>query len=116
MNRGEVVIVRFPFADGRKGKYRPALVVQNDVDNARLGNTIIAMVSGNVRNAYLNTQVLIDPGVPDGRASGVHGPSVVKATTLYTIEQRDVVRKIGRLASATMRNVDDALKSALGLT
>jgi mRNA interferase MazF len=116
MNRGDVVIVRFPFADGRTGKNRPALVVQNDLDNARLTNTIIAMISGNTRNAHLPTQVLIDPADPEGKPSGVFGLSVVKATTLYTVEQRDVLRIIGHLTGVMMRKVDDSLRVALSLT
>ncbi len=67
MNRGDVVTVRFPFADGRTGKNRPALVVQNGIDNGRLTNTIIAMISGNTRHAHLPTQVLIDPADPEAK-------------------------------------------------
>jgi mRNA interferase MazF len=115
MNRGDVVIVQFPYADGRKGKNRPAVVVQNDLDNERLTNTIIAMVTGNTRNAHLQTQVFLDPADPDGKASGVFGPSAVKATTLYAIEQRDLLRVVGRLTDATMRKVNEALRTALGL-
>ena len=32
-----------------QGKRRPALVVQNDVDNARLQNTVIAQITSNLR-------------------------------------------------------------------
>jgi len=115
MNRGDVVIVQFPYADGRKGKNRPALIGQNDLDNRRLTNTIIAMITGNNRNAHLPTQVLLDPADPEGKASGVFGPSVVKATTMYTIEQHDVLRVIGRVAGSTMRKVDDSLRTVLSL-
>jgi mRNA interferase MazF len=116
MNRGDVVIVRFPFADGRGGKNRPAVIIQNDHDNARTSNTIIAMITGNTRLAHLPTQVLLDPADPDGQSSGVFGRSAVKATTLYTIEQRDILRQIGRLSDATLRKLDQALRMALDLT
>jgi len=56
MKRGDVVIVEFPYADGRRGKNRPALVVQNDRDNQRLTNTVVAMISGNTRYASEPTQ------------------------------------------------------------
>jgi mRNA interferase MazF len=115
MNRGDVVIVRFPFAGGRGGKYRPAVVVQNDLDNRRLTNTIVAMVSGNTRYVHLPTQVLLDPADPEGESAGVVGPSAMKATNLYTLEQRDVLRVIGHLTNSLMSKVDDSLRAALGL-
>ena len=115
MNRGDVVIVRFPFADGRGGKNRPAVVVQNDHDNERMANTIIAMITGNTSHSHLSTQVLLDPTDPDGQSSGVYGRSAVKATTLYTIEQRDILRQIGHLSDATLYKLDQALRMALAL-
>ena len=42
IRRGDVVIVDFPFTDVPTSKVRPALVVQNDVDNGRRRKTIIA--------------------------------------------------------------------------
>jgi mRNA-degrading endonuclease toxin of MazEF toxin-antitoxin module len=51
ITRGDVVIVQFPYQDGTRGKNRPALVVQCDHNNRRLQNTVIAMITGNVRRA-----------------------------------------------------------------
>jgi len=51
MKRGAVVIVDFPFATGASAKVRPAVIVQNDRDNKRIRNTIIAMVTGTLRRA-----------------------------------------------------------------
>ena len=45
---GDVVIVDFPFTSGGS-KIRPALIVQNDLDNTRLPKTIVAMISGNIK-------------------------------------------------------------------
>jgi len=49
MKRGDVVILEFPYVDGGRGKNRPAVVIQNDHDNQRLTNTVVAMISGNIR-------------------------------------------------------------------
>ena len=48
MNRGDIVIVPFPFQDKPGEKIRPAVVVQSDVENRRLANTILAMITGNL--------------------------------------------------------------------
>jgi mRNA interferase MazF len=115
MNRGDVVIVEFPYTDGRRGKNRPALVIQNDRDNGRLANTVVAMISGNVRHAGELTQVLIDPSAPGCETSGLHGPSVIKCCNLFTIRQQDILRTIGRLPNSTQKSVDNGLKVAIGL-
>jgi mRNA-degrading endonuclease toxin of MazEF toxin-antitoxin module len=115
VKRGDVVIVEFPYVDGRRGKNRPALIVQNDHDNARLTNTVIAMISGNTRHAAEATQLLVDPAAPEGSSSGLHGPSVVKCCNLYTITQADTARVIGSLSEAMMADVGQCLKAALDL-
>lgn len=115
MRRGDVVIVEFPYADGGRGKNRPALVVQNDRDNLRLTNSVVAMISGSLRHSGEPSQLVIDPKTPEGRTSGLHGPSVVKCNNLYTIRQIDVQRTIGRLSNDLLDQVDQALKVALGL-
>jgi mRNA interferase MazF len=116
MTRGDVVIVGFPFADGRRGKNRPSLVVQNDRDNRRLANTVVAMISGNIQYAAEPTQVLVDPTTPSGQSSGLHGPSVVRCGNLYTVRQQDALRIIGHLSDDLLESVDQSLITALDLS
>lgn len=115
MKRGDVVIVECPFADGQRGKYRPALIVQNDRDNARLANTVVAMITGNTRHARELTQVFVDPSTGDGAATGLHRPSAVKCCNLFTIRQQDIQRTIGALSAPLQVEVDNALKNAPGI-
>jgi mRNA-degrading endonuclease toxin of MazEF toxin-antitoxin module len=115
MMRGDVVIVQFPYADGQRGKNRPALIIQSDRENRRLANTIVAMISGNIGHAAEPTQVMIDTATPSGNPAGLHGPSVVKCCNLYTVRQQDIIRTIGHLSDDMLQSVDHALKSALEL-
>ena len=114
MNRGDFVIVDFRPMNPRAG-VRPALVVQNDRDNARMSNTIVAQVTTNIRRSAQDTQVLIDSAHPDWIASGLRNPSVVNCSNIYTIEHGDVARIIGSLSPATMRQIDQCLKTVLGI-
>lgn len=116
MTRGDVVIVEFPYASGQRGKNRPSLIIQNDRDNCRLANTVVAMISGNIRHAAEPTQVLVDPAATAGSSSGLHGPSVVKCCNLYTVRRSDILRHIGHLSDELLQAVDEGLKSALGLS
>jgi mRNA interferase MazF len=115
-NRGSIVIVDFPFASGAAAKKRPALVIQNNRDNQRLSNTIVAMITGNTSRAAEATHLLIDPLTKDGIASGLRKPSIVNCTVLYTIEQRDIAAVIGSLSPALMAQVNQCLKAALEIS
>src|SRR5688572_16154429 len=115
MNRGQLVIVDFRSTSPSAG-VRPALVVQNDRDNARMSNTIVVQVTTNIRRAGHDTQILIGTSHPDWAISGLRRPSVVNCSNVYTIEQMDVARIIGSLSAATMYEIDESLKAALGIT
>ena len=115
MKRGDVILVDFPCHDKPGSKIRPALVVQNDRDNQRLANTIIAMITGNVRYAADPTNLLVDPGQADGASSGLRGPSLVKCGNLFTVTQAKVIHTIGTLSLATMHQIDERLRVALGI-
>jgi mRNA interferase MazF len=114
MKRGDIVTVDFSQYDPRD-KVRPALVLQNNRDNARMAKTIVAFITSNVRRIGEDTQYLIARGHPDFPASGLRRDSVVSCSNLYTIQQSDVTRIIGRLTQATMDQIDSCLKAALDL-
>ncbi|HUQ70221.1 MAG TPA: type II toxin-antitoxin system PemK/MazF family toxin [Planctomycetaceae bacterium] len=114
VHRGDVVIVDFA-ATNPQAKIRPALVVQNDRDNARMGNTIVVQITKNVTRSHEPSQCLIGPNHPDWIASGLRFPSVVNCSNIGFIRQPHVVRVIGHLSPATMQQIDDGLKAALGL-
>jgi mRNA interferase MazF len=117
MKRGDVVIVDWPLfrPAGAKMKPRPALVVQNDKDNARLTNTILAMITSVTHRSAEPTQVLIDITTPDGKNTGLRQDSVVNGVNLLTVEQSRILRVIGRLSTNLVLKVNDCLKAALEL-
>jgi mRNA interferase MazF len=113
--RGDVVLVHFPFSTGRGSKVRPALVVQSDRNNGRLANTIIVQITTNTRSVREPTQLLVDPGTPDGQTSGLVSPSAVSCENLAPIHESRIVRSIGHLPDTLMRQVNDCLMASLGL-
>ncbi len=115
MNRGDIVVVPFPFQDKPGEKIRPALVVQSDVENRRLANTILAMITGNLDDTGQPTTVLVDPTAVSGAGSGLTGPSLIKCYNLATIRQRRIIQVIGHLPDAIMQQVNRALNAALEL-
>lgn len=45
MKRGDAVVVDFPYSDQTGSKRHPALVVQADVYNQKLDDTILALIT-----------------------------------------------------------------------
>jgi mRNA interferase MazF len=115
MNRGDVVIVNFTPMNPA-ARTRPALIIQNDDDNRRMANTIVAQVTSNISRSHEKTQLLIDATHPDWSISGLRLPSAVNCSNVATIQQADVRQVIGSLSPATMEEIDECLKIALGIT
>jgi len=115
VHRGAVVIVDWPFASGQGRKARPALIVQNDRDNQRLQNTILAMITSMTRRALESTQLFIDISSTEGQQSGLRQNSVVNCINLFTVEQTKILQTIGCLSPSHMQQVDGCLKAALQL-
>ena len=112
--RGHLVIIDFSTTNPNAG-VRPGLIIQNDLDNARMQNTIVAQVTTNIRRAAEPTQHLIDAKHADWSASGLRHASVINCSNLATISQVDIRKTIGTLSPDTMSVVDTCLKAALSI-
>ena len=114
-NRGDVVLLPISFVSGVGTKVRPAVIVQNDGLNARLNSTIVAIItSTNTRSRSEPTQLLIDISMTDGKLTGLLHDSTVKAEHLDTVDQRDIVRKIGHFPHRFLRSWSNASRPLCG--
>ena len=116
MKRGDVVIVDVAYVGAPGSKRRPALVVQNDVLNSAICETIIVAITSNLSNVHQPDQLLIDIATPDGTATGLSMNSAVRCNRLHTIPQSDVRQVIGTLSPVLMTKIEACLKSALGIS
>jgi mRNA-degrading endonuclease toxin of MazEF toxin-antitoxin module len=115
MNRGDVILVRFPHPSGIRGKKRPAVVVQADGYNRTLGTVVVAEVTKNVTMARDPACLFIDVTTPEGKATGLARDSVLSGLILATVDADRVVRVLGSLSPAMKQRLNDCLKAALGL-
>jgi len=115
VQRGDIVLITLPFAQGDGSKLRPALVVQNDASNARMANTIVAAITRNVSRVHLPTQTLIDPNTLAGKQSGLLAVSAITCENLFTVNHNLIHRFIGKASTELMQQVNDCLKSALDI-
>jgi len=112
MRRGDVVMVDWPYSDRTGSKIRPALVVQADVLNGLIADTVLVSITRTSRGAA-TTEVVIDPAAEPN--CGLRYRSVASCNNLLTIDQALVVRVIGSLSAGLIRQVNDRLKAALEL-
>ena len=109
--RGDVFIVVFdPTLGAEIRKRRPAVVIQNDIDNRYSPVTIVAAITSRLDNTQYPTDVHVRP--PEG---GLSKPSMVLSNQLRSVDKRRLVQRLGRLRPETMRQVDRALQLSLGL-
>jgi mRNA-degrading endonuclease toxin of MazEF toxin-antitoxin module len=112
MNRGDVVEVDWHFTDGTGFKRRPAVVVQGDVLNGLIDDTVLVQITS-TRHGIPNTEVLLDPAVET--AAGLNRVCVASCLNVTTYEQTRVHRTIGYLSAAAMRRIEACLKAVLEL-
>ncbi len=112
MRRGEVVEVDWQFSDLTGSKKRPAVVVQADFLNGLINDTILVQITSR-RHGIPGTEVLLDPAVET--ASGLRKVCVASCTNLLTFDQARLLRTVGYLSDAAMRQIGDCLKTVLEL-
>ena len=116
VRRGDIVLVDFPYSDRTGSKVRPALVVQADVWNQLLDDTILALItSSRHRRVGANTQLFIDLTTAEGRQTGLRLDSIIQCENLITYDRALILRVFGNLAASSMSQLDDCLKAALGI-
>lgn len=116
IDRGDVVMVDFPFGEGRGSKVRPAVVVQSNSDNRRLGTIIVAMITKQTGLVGREPRhVLIDVSTDAGKASGLWLQSVVNCSQVATIKSDRILRRLGCLPHSIMEQVSASLRDGLDL-
>lgn len=113
--RGDVILACYPLASGVGTSRRPCVVVQNDDDNRKLANTVVAQITTNLARVGDKSHVLIEVASPDGKLTGLLHDSVISCNNLATIKEARIQYLIGKLAPTTLHEMNDALKAALEL-
>jgi mRNA interferase MazF len=112
MNRGDVVEVDWQYSDMTGGKVRPAVVVQADYLNGLIDDTILVQITSR-KHGLPGTEVVLDPAVET--ASGLSKSCVASCMNIRTFDQRLVLRTIGVLSDAALRQIEACLKQVLEL-
>lgn len=117
--KGDVVLVSFPYTtdEGQtQTKRRPAVIISNDYNNARLDDVLLVPLTSNTsRGAREPTQVFVEMNSSEGKAGGLRLDSVIDCTVIATIPKTLLVTKIGAFPNEVMERVDMCLMIALSI-
>src|SRR5262249_20108155 len=103
-------------SDQTGSKVRPAVVVQADVWNQRLDDTILALItSSRHRRVGANTQLFVDITSAEGHQTGLRLDSIIQCENLITYDRALILTVLGNLAGPALSQIDDCLKAALGI-
>ena len=107
--RGDIVLLPFPFTDLSSVRTRPALVVSVDEFEQETGDIMVAMITSVPHTgAY-------DYELRDWQSANLLRPSWVRAK-LATLSPSLVRYRPGHLSEADLAQADQRIRSALGLT
>ena len=107
-SRGDIVLVKFVFADEKGAKQRPGLILSTDRYHQGRRETILAAITSNVGRLMVG-----DYRIKAWRECGLLYPSVV--TGIVRTIKHDMIAKIGNLPASELHAVEDRLREILAL-
>lgn len=111
LKRGDVVRVRLdPVEGSEQAGERPAVVISPEIINKHSPVVIVAAITSRKTEKIYPFEVLIEP--PEG---GLKKKSKVLLLHIRSIDKRRIIGKYGSLSYSLIKELDEALKIAVGL-
>ena len=108
-SRGDVVLVKFVFADEKGVKRRPGLIVSTAPYHQGRHEAILAAITSNVGRLLVG-----DYKIRAWRESGLPYPSIVTGI-VRTIKHDMIAGKMGELSASELHAVENKLREILAL-
>ena len=115
MNRGDVVLVRFPFTNFTSTKVRPAVVISNDDINGSRGDVIVAFISSKTQGRIKDTDYIIRDTDPSFSNTGLTQTSLFKMAKIVTLDRSMISNRLGEVSEEIKTDIDEKLRKALAL-
>ncbi len=106
LSQGDVLLIPIPFSDLSSVKKRPVMVLSNDKYNNITDDIIVIAITSNLGLKF--SEVLLRPS--DMANGEIKVESALRVDKIYTISQKIIVKKLGKLKSAKIEEVKNKLK------
>jgi mRNA interferase MazF len=111
-DRGDVVLVPFPFTDLTTQKQRPGLIISSKSFNDSSADAILLAITSQVAAEPQHTDYRLS--VEEQQKGGLPKPSTVKAAKVVTLSQALIRKTLGRLPVETVDQIVRKLVSVIG--
>jgi len=110
VKRGDIWLINLnPTLGHEIKKSRPSVIIQNDIGNKYSQITIIAPITSQKTDTLLPVEVLMT------KASGLEKNSKALLNQIRAVDERRLIRRLGKADGETMAKIDEAIKISLGL-
>lgn len=113
--RGDILLVPFPFSDLSRQKARPAVVISPLRFNHRNQDVILVAISSQIPGTLDEFELEIRKDSAAFAPTGLRVNSVIKTAKLITMDQSLIYTILGKLTTETMRELDQRIGRAVGL-
>jgi mRNA interferase MazF len=112
LQRGDIVLVPFPFTDLTGQKVRPAVIVSPHPVGEDI---ILAFITSVIPSPLLPTDFLLEKSHSEFPLAGLKTASVVRAAKLVTLHRSLILRRLGKAGPQIQQDLDQCLEKAIGL-
>ncbi|MGB5595821.1 MAG: type II toxin-antitoxin system PemK/MazF family toxin [Crocosphaera sp.] len=111
MKPGDIVLIRFPQADLKQGKLRPALVIA--ISPSRHPDLLLALISSRLHQATPEFDEIIHSLDSDYINSGLKVASVIRLGRLTSVESSVINARLGNISPERLKRIKNILISWL---
>jgi len=115
LNRGDIVLVPYPFTNFTSTKIRPAVIISNDDINKTSGDVIVGFISSNIQGLTKDTEFIIEDTDRGFSNTGLKQRSLFRMAKITTIDRSLISVKIGKVSEEIKTEIDKRLCKALAL-
>ncbi len=113
MQKGKIVLTRFPFTNLSSDKRRPALVlIDTEFSDP---DTIVAFISSVIPESLSASDLLLHEDHPDFERTGLTKNSVIKLDKIATLDKSIFTGEMGSLPTGLFSEAQEKLKRVLQL-
>ena len=107
MKAGDIVLVRFPQADLKVGKLRPALVIA--IAPSHHSDLLLALVSSRIYQAIPEFDEIVAVSDDDYAKTGLKVTSVIRLSRLATVEASVISACLGNISLERLNRIKNQL-------
>lgn len=113
-NRGNIILVPFPFTDLSRTKLRPALIINDD--KLKSGDVAVVFISSLLPRKSVKTDFVLLKDDFDFKRTNLRATSVFKVGKIATLDKKIILGKLGQITPRIQKEIDKRLKTFLNLT